>query len=183
MISVIKNRRSIRNFKKQPLEESILKEILEAGRLAPSAKNRQPWYFVVLQGRYKDEIADIMIEYANKTDKEDYETKHCKSSVKATANVIRKAPVLVLVYKEADSEWNIGDTLSIGACIENMILQATDLGLGSLWIRDTYCLSKEITDKYCKEKELICSVAFGYSNETPKVRPRKSLNNIVTWWK
>lgn len=183
MNNAIKNRRSIRNFKEQYLEESILKAILNAGRLAPSAKNRQPWYFVVVQNKYKDEIADIMLEYTNKTSKEDYETKNCKSSVKATASVIKEAPVLVLVYKEADSEWNIGDTLSIGACVENMILQATDLGVGSLWIRDTYCLSKDITNKYCRDKEFICSVAFGYSDEAPKARPRKSLDNIVTWWK
>lgn len=59
----IKNRRSIRKYTNKSLDKETVLEILNAGRLAPSAKNRQPWYFVVLQNKCKDEVADKMLTY------------------------------------------------------------------------------------------------------------------------
>ena len=49
LLSYIKNRASIRGFTAEPVDQEALKRILEAGRLAPSAKNRQPWRFIVIQ--------------------------------------------------------------------------------------------------------------------------------------
>lgn len=59
-IESIENRRSIRLFKSDDISKEIIEDILNCGRLAPSAKNRQPWYFVVTKGKIKDKIADMM---------------------------------------------------------------------------------------------------------------------------
>lgn len=76
-----------------------------------------------------------------------------------------------------------GDNLSIGACVENMCLRATDLGIGSLWIRDTACVSEGIAKFLGHENmELNCALSLGYSDQSPKMRPRKNLEDIVEWF-
>lgn len=183
---LISNRRSIRKFKIKDISKEDILKILDAGRKAPSAKNRQNWYFVVLQGRNKDRIAEKMLEYADNASKEEYERQGCESSVKATANVILQAPVLILVFKDKDDNWVTGDTLSIGACVENMLLTASDLCLGALWIRDTYCVADEAVKWFIRSydetnKELCCAIAIGYADEKPSMRPRKDLEDVVDW--
>ena len=68
-----------------------------------------------------------------------------KNSVIATAKVVKQAPVLILIFQINDDNWSIGDNLSIGGSIENMILRSCELGLGTLWIRDTVYAREEIT--------------------------------------
>lgn len=178
----IKNRRSIRKYTNKSLDKETVLEILNAGRLAPSAKNRQPWYFVVLQNKCKDEVADKMLTYTKGVHGKDCETLKYKSSIEATAKIIKEAPVLILIFKNKDENWNIGDNLSIGACVENMLLCATENGIGSLWIRDTYCVSDDLAKQYGDGKELVCSIILGYSAESPNARPRKNLDDIVKWY-
>lgn len=64
----IEERRSIRTFTNEVVKKEIIEDILNCGRLAPSAKNRQPWYFVVVKEDVKDKIADIMIDYTINND-------------------------------------------------------------------------------------------------------------------
>ena len=125
-----------------------------------------------------------MIEYANNND----ETKEIKkldspSSVLPTASVIKEAPVLVLIFKEKDDNWTIGDNLSIGACVENMCLRATELGIGSLWIRDIVYVAEEVAEMlHHSVLELNCAVSFGIPNQNPLPRPRKELESILEWY-
>lgn len=175
----IGERRSIRNFKEEDIKKEIVEDILNCGRLAPSAKNRQPWYFVIVKSEMKNKIADMMIDYTiNNND-----TLGCKSSVNSTANVIKQAPILVLIFRPKDDNWLVGDNLSIGACVENMCLRATDLGLGSLWIRDIVCVSEKVAEILGHEDlELNCAVSLGTPSKSPKQRPRKELKDIMEWY-
>jgi nitroreductase len=59
MISAIYNRRSIRKFLNTPILKQDIVEIIQSGIKAPSSKNRQPWKFVVMQGREKEEMQDV----------------------------------------------------------------------------------------------------------------------------
>lgn len=133
----IKNRRSIRKFKNTEISKKIIEDLIDCARLAPSAKNRQPWKFVIVTNTIKNQISDIMLEKENSS-KISLERKmnNANSSVKATAKIMKEAPILILVLKEYEDNWIIGDSLSIGGAIEHICLRATDLGLGSLWIRD-----------------------------------------------
>lgn len=180
---VIEDRRSIRTFKIEEVSKDLIIDMLDCARLAPSAKNRQPWYFVVVEGNLKNQIADMMIKYTEENDEsEERKLLKCPSSVKATAKVMKEAPVLILAFKEKDINWTTGDTLSIGACIENMILRATDLGLGSLWIRDIVYVAEEVAKLVNHpELELNSAISIGYSNQSPNARPRKKLEEIVEW--
>lgn len=182
-VEAIENRRSIRSFKSDDLTKEVVEDILNCGRLAPSAKNRQPWYFVIVKNETKNKIADMMIAYTmNYDDRADRKKFGCENTFHPTAKIIKEAPVLVFVFKEKDENWTIGDNLSIGACVENMCLRATELGIGSLWIRDTVCVA-EVADMLGHgDMELNCAVALGMPNQNPAPRPRKELNDIVEWY-
>lgn len=183
-IRTIEERRSIRSFKEDNISKNVIEDILNCGRLSPSAKNRQPWYFVVLTGENKNKVAEIMISGNTKeVRKYDREVLKCNTSILPTARTILEAPVLVLVFREKDDNWVIADNLSIGACIENMCLRATDLELGTLWIRDVVYNSNDIATFLGKgNMELNSALAIGVPNESPKVRPRKKLEDIVEWY-
>lgn len=183
LIGVIKNRRSIRSYTKRKISKKIVENILDCGRLAPSAKNRQPWYFIVTSGKTKNEIADMMIDYTiNNDDTIERKKLDCESSVNPTANVIKQAPILVLIFREKNENWIVGDNLSIGACVENMCLRATDLGIGSLWIRDTVYVADDVARMLGHgDMEFNCALALGYTNKFPHPRPRKKLEEIVEW--
>lgn len=181
---VIKNRRSIRKYKDTDVSNEIVEDLINYARLAPSAKNRQPWKFMIVKGKTKNKIADIMIERENKS-KVSLERKiyNANSSVKATAKVMKEAPILILVLKDYEDNWIIGDSLSIGGAIEHICLRATDLGLGSLWIRDIVYTQKEIAKLIgYEDMEVISAISIGYPAEEPKQRPRKKLSEILKWY-
>lgn len=179
---LIKSRRSIRKYKTTTVTQDQIEDILNHGILAPSAKNKQPWYFVVLENDIKDSITNLMTNYVSICKKSKKNT--FNSSVKATATIIKEAPVLILIFREKDDNWIVGDNLSIGACVENICLRATDLGLGSLWIRDICYVAEEVSNMLGHSNmELNCAIVLGYPNEFPKPRPRKQLNQILEWYK
>ena len=90
----MKKRRSIRKYQPRDVEDQLLEELFEAARISPSAKNRQPWRFMVLKGSEKDHVADIMEGwFADST----HEIPRYAKSSKYTAGTVREAPVLILV--------------------------------------------------------------------------------------
>lgn len=179
----IENRRSIRKFKNNPIPKEEIEDLINCARLAPSAKNRQPWKFIVVNETIKNQITTLMLEKENNS-KISLERKiyHANSSVKQTAKIMQEAPILILVLKKYDNAWLTGDSLSIGASIEHICLRATDLGLGSLWIRDITYTQKEIAKLVGHEEwEVISAISIGYPDEMPNARPRKSLKEILEW--
>lgn len=101
------------------------------------------------------------------------------NSVASTAKVIKDAPVLILIFKDKDDDWETSDNLSIGGCVQNMLLYAASIDLGSLWIRDTYCVAEELSKLYGGNRELSCAISLGHPNESPSKRPRRDLSDIV----
>lgn len=101
-----------------------------------------------------------------------------------TLHIMENAPVIIMVVNtngrspfavlNADERFTqINDTLSIGASIQNMLLRAEELGLGSLWIGNTCFAYRELTEYMQIDTELIGAVALGYKAENPSARPRK----------
>jgi len=173
--TVIKERRSIRKYKVLDVKDEDIECLINYARLAPSAKNRQPWTFVVVKNQVKNQIADIMIKHEK--------IYHMNQLVINSANIIKEAPVLILVLKLKDDDWNVGDLLSIGAAIEHICLGAVDLNMGSLWIRDIVYTQKEIADFIGKsDMELVLAMAIGYPDENPSQRNRKALTDILQWY-
>ncbi len=190
---IYEERKSIRKYKAEMIPEDALREILEAGRLAPSAKNRQPWRFLVATGEKKAEILNAMEQGILRTKKSKVMPEKFKkglASAENTLRIMREAPVLVLVMNTHSGDpyglnfagkrvSEIHDSLSIGAAVENMCLRATELGIGSLWIANTVYAHKEITAVLHTKDQLSCAVIFGYSDEKPAGRPRKAFDEVV----
>lgn len=173
----IKDRRSIRKYLQTPVSGEQIDSLIEAARLCQSGKNRQPWAFLVLQDAQKDHVADLMEQqYQNGKDRL---PPHAATSV-FTAGVIRQAPVLILVFREPDEVFEVGDLLSIGAAVEHICLRAVDLGLGALWVRDVRYAEDAIKEYAGQPQlELVCAVTVGYAAQSPAPRPRKSAQEIL----
>lgn len=174
VLKTIASRRSIRGFLKKDVKKDIIQKIIEAGRLAPSSKNCQPWNFIVFKGKAKTEISNVI----RKNFKHPAWYSAQQSSVIKSCDIIDQAPVLILVFntgprsngeKKVAKNSELIDALiaeigSIGACIENMLLTATSLGLGSLWVGDVRNTDRAV-EKYLKtDYDLIAGIALGYHN-------------------
>lgn len=174
LVDCINNRRSIRHFYDVDPPITTVLDLIESAKLAPSAKNRQPWLFKIVRGEQKDHIAKLMRERFT------YPKNNFNSSVNETSIVIEEAPILILVCRKYSEDWNVSDLLSIGAAIEHILLTAENERLGSLWIRDTYIAERDIMEYIGHEDlQLVSSVVIGYPKESPFQRPRKNLKDII----
>lgn len=169
-------RSSCRGYKEDKVNEEDIKKILYDATLAPSTNNRQPWTFSVIENK---DIKDSIAEQLNQKGLEQENSAFIK-----TATAIKEAPVLICIFNKIVEDESISIIQSIGACIENMLLSATDLGLSTLWIRATSCIEKEIEHMLGKENEhLMACVTLGYSNEKFHPKNRKLVKEITTWYK
>ena len=196
MISAIYDRRSTRKFLDTPVSQQDIREIIESGIKTPSSKNRQPWKFIVVQGREKEEMIKVFRQGISREEHEDallpQSAQHI-SGAKYTVDVMEQAPVIVFVVNSLGKSvlenldnaeeriYEICNIQSIGASIENMILAAQDKGIGSLWICDIYFAYSELCQWLHSDGQLVAAVAFGYPNEFPRERPRKSFEEVIEW--
>lgn len=161
-MDVIRQRRSIRKYKPDPVPEADLEYVLEAARLAPSWANSQCWKFVVVT---------------------DPEVK--RALAKAGNEWTAHAPVLIAACADPSKPGTKGDQayymLDIGIAMEHLILAAADRGLGACWIG---WFKEGVAKRALGVPEDIRVVAFtplGYPDETPSPRPRKALSEIVRY--
>lgn len=142
----ITSRRSIQKYKNTPVDKSTIEHLIQSASLAPSAKNRQPWNFIVYLGDEKENLTDAM---EKGLDRESNGEPILPDSAFGlpdpfhTLEIMKEAPVLIVVlntngdslYEPINTDRRISeicDSLSIGAAIENMLLEAAKLGLGTL---------------------------------------------------
>ncbi len=117
---------------------------------APSSKNRQPWKYIVVQGSAKEKMLKIFRQGIEREENECAllpQSKQHIASAKCTVDIMAEAPIIVFaintlgksILAEMTLEEHISEICniqSISASIENMLLAATEKGIGSLWICD-----------------------------------------------
>jgi nitroreductase len=74
------------------------------------------------------------------------------------------------------------DTQSIGAAIQNMLLAAQDVGLGTLWMCDVWLAYQQLSAWLGESGQLVAAVALGYPDEYPAARLRRPLSEVVRWF-
>ncbi|MDH5734325.1 MAG: nitroreductase family protein [Candidatus Bathyarchaeota archaeon] len=157
LVDVILGRRSIRRYEPEEIPKDVLDKILEAGRQAPSAANRQPWHFIVLTDHeIKKQLSKWMF------------TKHVKNSAVTIVGCANTGFI--------DRKWS---TISTSIALQNMAIAAWAMGVGSCWIVG-FKESKvkqllEIPDKW----KVVALVSFGYPAEKPHPKRRKPIEKIV----
>lgn len=195
MISAIYDRRSIRKFTDKPISKEDITEIIQSGLKAPSSKNRQPWKYIVIQGNSKSEMLKVFRQGIAREENDSAllpQSRQHIAAAKYTVDIMEEVPIIVFVvntlgksitaeFTPEERIYEICNIQSIGASIQNMLLAATEKGIGSLWICDIYFAYSELCKWLDCDGQLVAAIAFGYPNEFPKERPRKKLDDAVAW--
>ena len=181
-------RRSIRGYKNKKVPRDIACKIIDSGRMAPSLHNLQPWHFIVLDSTRRKEIAKIMRKRSEK------EFIFLNTVLKENALAIENAPLAIAVYNTGplsrrlrrfgrfyENRSIIWESQSIACCIENMLLKARSLGLGSAFIGCVLLCDKAINKLLGAKGELMAVVTLGYSRKIPKKLKRKPLKEVTTF--
>ena len=183
----IKNRRSVRMFLDRTVSDDDLQAILHAANQAPSAHNQQSWRFVVLKGKVKDELANLVNAKADSFPKPSsvllrLASRSIVSSpvVIAVANsgeLITRGTELFKVDKNtAQDFFRIMEIQSSAAAVENLLIAATSLGLSAVWLGVLVLVKNDIL-KFIGEPpegEFMAVIPLGYAakaGEGPKKRP------------
>ncbi|NHJ04575.1 MAG: nitroreductase [Candidatus Heimdallarchaeota archaeon] len=176
----LSERRSIRKFKPDSVKKELIEAILDAGNKAPSAKNLQHWRFHVFQKEAKNKFTDYCLkEFDKLAEGNDDVHPYTRYSFQIMAN----APVTILVYSAKVMHHPARpDIQSVSAAIQNMLLKAYDLGLGSLWICDVLYIDKAINQYIKTDMELLAAVTIGYANESPKSRAKLTVDDVTIWY-
>jgi nitroreductase len=157
-LKIIKKRRSIRNFTGEPIPRKDLETIIDAGRLAASGSNKQPWNFIVITNR---EMID---------------------KLKVAAQWMEKAGAIIAVVMDPSSRWWMEDG---SAAVENILLASTALGYGSCWVEGSMLPYEEEFKKLLavpKDKRLFTLIPIGVPINWP-TKEKKSLKEVIRWEK
>jgi len=166
VFSAIKKRRSIRNYLPKEVEREKLERILEAGRLAPSARNRQEWRFIVVISKEKRE--ELVREAS------------------PHQPFMLSAPVIIVAYTlDKDYVMRCGvpaHYIDIAIALTHMHLQAVEEGLGTCWIGSFYQDKVKKVLNLPEDAEVVQLMTLGYPAEDPPERPRLPLKEIVKYF-
>jgi nitroreductase len=157
-LEAIRKRRSVREYTGDPIPREDLEAIVDAGRLAASGGNKQPWDFIVVT------------------------EPQMTQELKVAAQWMDKAAAIIAVVLDPSSRWWIEDG---AAAVENMLIAATALGYGSCWL-EGYTLPLEKQFKALLSipdtKRLLTLVPIGVPSRWP-TKEKKSLNQVIHWEK
>jgi nitroreductase len=164
VLEAIQQRRSVRKYRDQPVEEEKLLRVLEAARLSPSASNQQNWKFIVVRDAGK---RARLVEAARQQ------------------KFVGQAPVVLVACSTLpEGIMSCGQrrsTVDLSIATSFMILEAAELGLGTCWlgsfdeqkVKDVL----DIPDKI----SVVTMFPLGYPDESPRPRVRKNLADIVSY--
>jgi nitroreductase len=158
VLDAIKSRRSVRSYSDRAVPEDALTRILESGRIAPSANNRQPWHFVVVT---------------------EPERRKALSGGK-WAGFLSECPVVIAGCgdKKRSPEWHVVD---VTIALQNMVTQATAEGLGTCWIGSfdeaTVKKALDVPEHF----SVVAMLALGYSADKPRgERKAKPMGEVTS---
>lgn len=165
VMEAIKTRRSVRKYCDTPVEEEKIQQILEAGRLSPSAANGQNWHFIVV--RDKEKLQKLM----DAADGQPF---------------VGQAPAAIVVCATRRRVMDCGqptDTVDCSIAMSYMILEAHELGLGTCWLGHFFADRVKKALRIPEDVTVVAFTPLGYPSETPAARPRKEMKEIASFEK
>jgi len=157
VLDAIRQRRSVRRYTGAPVPREDLEKIVDAGRLAASGNNRQPWEFIVVTD------PEIMAQLRIPPD-------HWSN----------KAGAYIAVVMDAESRWWIEDA---AAAVQNILLACYALGYGACWIEGYTLRNEEVFKQVLgipDNRRLFTLLPVGVPDELP-VNEKKSLEEVIHW--
>src|SRR3989339_1608537 len=190
----VKNRRSVRMFLDKLVSDDDLQAILHAANHAPSAHNQQSWRFVVLKGKKKNELANLINAKADSFPKPSCVLLRLASRsivsapvVIAVANsgeLISRGTELFKVDKDtAHDFFRIMEIQSSAAAVENLLIAATSLELSAVWLGVLVLIKNDIL-KFIGESpegEFMAVIPVGYAAKTSAGPKKQSLEMVVKY--
>lgn len=163
-LELAKKRYSVRAYKSTPVEDEKLKRILEAARLAPTAHNLQPFQFIVIHTKGKE--AELRRIYS--------------------ASWFIQAPIIICACGMPSQSWVRSDgknycDIDVAIAMEHLILAAADLGLGTCWIGAFNPDAARNILKLPGDVEPIAFTPLGYSDDEPRPKKRKSIDELIRY--
>lgn len=194
--AVLEGRRSIREFRVEPVPIELVEKAIQASTLAPSAHNAQPWRFIILQeSSVKRRLAEAMgIEFQQDLEQDGVLPEIIETRVADSVERFSNAPILVLVCLTMESMDSYPDVerqqveqvmgiQSVAAAIQNLLLAIHSNGLGACW----YCAPLFCPDVVLKTLKLSSElqpqalVTIGYPAEAPKKPDRLPIDAITSF--
>jgi len=178
----IAGRRSIRSYKDKAVPKDVINKILEAGSLAPSGMNAQPWRFTVIEKR---EVIDNLSRRTKELVMQSMPLpENLLAAFKSDKDaVFYGAPLIILISVAKKEEWKTVNLLDCGLAAENMFLAAFQAGLGSCFIGFAAFLNQDpkalAEIGIPEDHELMAPLIFGYPNETPVPKSREI--KVLKW--
>jgi nitroreductase len=161
-LDAIKKRCSIREFKEKPIPEEIIKEIVNAGRLAPTGRGEEPWEFIIIREKeIRQRIAQI---------------------AKTNGSFIAQVPVCIAVFCKP-TKYYLEDG---SVATENILISATSFGIGSCWVagdKKPYCEEIRKILNVPEGYKLVSLIALGYPLKKPVPKQKRKLDDVLHWEK
>jgi nitroreductase len=158
-LEAIKQRRSVRRFRPEPVSREVLAQLVDCGRLAPTAVAEEPWEFIVVTDeQMRKRIADVT----------DY------------GKFIADAPACVVVFCK-DTKYYLEDGC---AATENILVAATALGLGACWVAgDKKRYADEVRGMLGVPSgfRLVSLLPVGYPTDGPGPKQKRTLDSVLHW--
>ena len=164
VMEAIKKRYSVRKYADREIDDETLLKIMEAARLAPSAKNRQEWKFIIIRDRAKKEK---MVEVA-----------------KGQEFVKEASAIIAGVSTEMSYTMTCGVParhIDIAIAMEHIALAATSYGLGTCWIGAFYQDKAKELLKVPENCEVVAIMTLGYPEGGQGEKIRKSIDEIICY--
>ncbi len=192
-LKVVHRRHSVRQFRETPVDDSLIKAILDAANSAPSAHNQQSWRFIVVRGEKKHRLAQLVV------DKSSDFPKPSSSILRMAARNISNAPVVIAVVntgilinhgtelfkiekEKAKDFFRTMEIQSSAAAAENLLIAATSLGLGSVWLGILFLIKDDVLSFFGESKgEFMAVIPVGYPLKEGEGPKKKSLEYVVRY--
>lgn len=188
---IIRNRRTIRRYKSRKIPRRLIRKVLEAARWAPSSHNMQPWRFIIAEGAIKKRLVEVL------SLRQKNEPLLFRLILKEAIKIVENAPTAILVYKKgvySDTikkggrpyhkyldKTNVWEIQSVASALQNMLLAAHSLGLGTAWLGSAVFREKQINRLFKSTDALVAIVTIGYPDEKPTPPPRRPITEIASF--
>jgi len=163
LLDVIAKRYSCRDYQERPIEQEKLDKLLEAARLAPSAKNLQDWRFVLVKNK------QMKLQVAECTNR---------------PQIFGKAPIIIVACSNSDEIMRCGQhvgPIDVAIALEHIALTAADLGLATCWIGSFDAQKVRRLLDIPPDVAIIELMALGYPANARRPTTREPIDNIVCY--
>jgi nitroreductase len=181
LTTAIKERRTIKRFKDEPVSPETVTALLETAVWAPNHKMTQPWRFIMAHGSGRDQLAEAARESAILKEKDPERRKDAgeKAYLK-----LRSVPLILLVVMKEDPNLLVReeDFAATSCVIHNFTLLAWEQGLGTIWATSAHILAPEFRKAAGVQpgEKIVGSIHVGYPDMIPKPQERKPVADLLT---